>query len=212
MKLLTSFYVIRAATGAGILPVEVSGADEDLLVTMTQGPVVYERILMDTMWDQLLSALALSQSDLHGVLPVQIVSTGHSKVMVPVHNRSKVDGAVPNTKALTLLSEEIGCNGYFLFTPEHTHSQFQTYGRMFAPAIGIPEDPVTGNANGPAGAYLTHHLSWDLKEPITYLGHQGHKMGKPGTVRVQVLRKANELVVKVAGHAVESRRRSFACS
>ncbi len=30
------------------------------------------------------------------------------------------------------------------------------HGRMFAPAIGIEEDPVTGNANGPLGAYLVH--------------------------------------------------------
>lgn len=28
---------------------------------------------------------------------------------------------------------------------------------MFAPAIGIAEDPVTGNANGPLGAYLVKH-------------------------------------------------------
>ncbi|GMQ62139.1 hypothetical protein AN2V17_13700 [Vallitalea sp. AN17-2] len=28
---------------------------------------------------------------------------------------------------------------------------------MFAPAIGINEDPVTGNANGPLGAYIVHH-------------------------------------------------------
>ena len=28
---------------------------------------------------------------------------------------------------------------------------------MFAPAIGIPEDPVTGNGHGPLGAYLVRH-------------------------------------------------------
>ena len=202
-------YVIRAATGAGILPVEVSGTDADLLVTMTQGPVVYGQTITNSHRDELLAALSLSKDDLDDGLPIQIVSTGHSKVMVPVHDRAMVDRAVPNSKALTLLSEIIGCNGYFLFTPEQMENRFQTYGRMFAPAIGILEDPVTGNANGPAGAYLTHHLSWDLKEPIVYLGHQGHKMGKPGVVRVQVSSESDGLVVKVAGHAVESGRRLF---
>ncbi len=203
-------YVIRAATGAGVLPVEVSGTGAELLVTMTQGPVIYGQLIPDSIRDELLTAMSLSKDDLVDLLPIQIVSTGHSKVMIPVRDRSTVDGVVPNSKALTLLSESVGCNGYFLFTPEQMASRFQTYGRMFAPAIGILEDPVTGNANGPAGAYLTHHLNWDSNEPIAYLGHQGHKMGKPGVVHVQVSRESDELVVKVAGHAVESGRRSFA--
>lgn len=203
-------YMIRAATGAGILPVEVSGADADLLVTMTQGPVVYGQPIANSHRNEILAALSLSKDDLDDALPIQIVSTGHSKIMVPVRDRLLVDGAVPNSKALTLMSEIIGCNGYFLFTLEKMANRFQTYGRMFAPAIGILEDSVTGNANGPAGAYLARHLRWDLKEPIAYLGHQGHKMGNPGVVRVQVSSESDGLVVKVAGHAVESGRRSFA--
>jgi PhzF family phenazine biosynthesis protein len=31
------------------------------------------------------------------------------------------------------------------------------YSRMFGPCIGIPEDPATGAASGPLGAYLLQH-------------------------------------------------------
>lgn len=43
------------------------------------------------------------------------------------------------------------------FTVNSQDSDILIHGRMFAPAIGINEDPVTGNANGPLGAYLVHH-------------------------------------------------------
>jgi PhzF family phenazine biosynthesis protein len=44
-----------------------------------------------------------------------------------------------------------------VFTLATDASDILAHGRMFAPAIGIPEDPVTGNANGPLGAYLVRH-------------------------------------------------------
>jgi len=62
--------VIRAATGAGILPVEVSGTDADLLVTMTQGPVVYGQAITNSSRAELLAALSLSTDDLDDVLPI----------------------------------------------------------------------------------------------------------------------------------------------
>ena len=61
------------------------------------------------------------------------------------------------------------------------------HGRMFAPAIGISEDPVTGNANGPLGAYLVEH---GLFEPsggsLTFRARQGEALGRPGIVEVTV--------------------------
>ena len=58
---------------------------------------------------------------------------------------------------------------------------------MFAPAIGINEDPVTGNANGPLGGYLVQknmvELSGDVFE---FNGIQGEKINRPGTINVKV--------------------------
>ncbi|WP_339362828.1 PhzF family phenazine biosynthesis protein [Vallitalea maricola] len=55
------------------------------------------------------------------------------------------------------MSEIIECNGYYVFTQDSKDENILVEGRMFAPAIGINEDPVTGNANGPLGAYIVHH-------------------------------------------------------
>ena len=64
----------------------------------------------------------------------------------------------PDLARLAELSPQIGSNGYYIFTLDtDADDDAFVHGRMFAPAIGIDEDPVTGNANGPLGAYLVRH-------------------------------------------------------
>lgn len=77
-----------------------------------------------------------------------------------------------------------------------------TYGRMFAPAIGINEDPVTGNANGPAGAYLVHHDLIECDQKVSYWGYQGLAIKKPGRVLVTVEKIDSILHVSIAGQAI----------
>ena len=102
------------------------------------------------------------------------------------------------------LSKTTGCNGYFVFTFDSDDSDILTHGRMFAPAIGIPEDPVTGNANGPLGAYLVHHKILKTNDgTVTFKGKQGEAMGRPGIVTVTVhVKDAKPSKVQVGGYAV----------
>jgi PhzF family phenazine biosynthesis protein len=75
---------------------------------------------------------------------------------------------------------------------------------MFAPAIGIPEDPVTGNANGPLGAYLVRHklMQHDGRE-LVFDGHQGRAIRRDGVVQVRVAVQGGAPVrVTISGEAV----------
>ena len=58
---------------------------------------------------------------------------------------------------------------------------------MFCPAMGIPEDPVSGNAHGLLGAYLLHHglLPRDGDRAV-FSGAQGHFVHRPGRVDVEL--------------------------
>ncbi|MVO15283.1 PhzF family phenazine biosynthesis isomerase [Parasedimentitalea huanghaiensis] len=197
-------YPLNVLTGAGILPVEVSKDDEELRVSMTQGAVEYGQFLNTEELDLLAAALGLEQSDFADGLPAQIVSTGHSKVIIPIQSRDVLDGLEPDAEKLTLLSNKIGCNGFFPVVLDKSGGALETYGRMFAPAIGIAEDPVTGNANGPTGAYLVKHGVIKLTGSFSYQGHQGHKMGKRGTVFVTLSLDGENLKVQVAGQAVRA--------
>jgi PhzF family phenazine biosynthesis protein len=73
---------------------------------------------------------------------------------------------------------------------------------MFAPNIGIAEDPVTGNGHGPAGAYLVEHGVIGEGAGAFFIGRQGEAIGRPGDVEVTVDGEAGDVSsVRVGGHA-----------
>ncbi len=135
--------------------------------------------------------------------PIRVVSTGHSKVLVGIRALERLHALAPDLPRLVEVSSSIGCNGYYVFvlTPDE---EFRVHGRMFAPAIGILEDPATGNANGPLGAYLVHHGLAALENGrLAYCARQGEALGRPGTVEVEVEAEGTTpTVVRVAGRAV----------
>jgi trans-2,3-dihydro-3-hydroxyanthranilate isomerase len=50
-----------------------------------------------------------------------------------------------------------GHTGIYLFTTEPFGDGVTAYSRMFAPGLGVAEDPATGSAGGPLGCYLVRH-------------------------------------------------------
>ncbi len=136
--------------------------------------------------------------------PIEVVSTGHSKVIVGINSRSKLNALRPNLEELTRLSDVVGSKGYFVFTFDSDNEDILTHGRMFAPAMGIPEDPVTGNANGPLGAYLVNHKLVDCSKPtVKFMAQQGEAIGRAGIVEVSVdINDGKPEKVRVGGRAV----------
>jgi PhzF family phenazine biosynthesis protein len=190
-------------TGAGVLPVQVSREGDACRITMTQGTVQFGNELNDSQRERLLCALQLTVDDLRADCPVQIVSAGHSKVMIPLRNRNRLHALTPDLPALARLSAEIGGNGYYPFTL-HPDEEALVHGRMFAPAIGIAEDPVTGNANGPLGAYLVRYGRLAPQEGFAvFTAVQGEAIGRTGQMEVRVrMEGGNPVEVSVTGYAV----------
>jgi len=196
---------VTSRTGAGLLEVGVHRtADDDLEIAMRQGAPSFAAPLPTEAQDQLLRALGIERSELdERCPPPQVVSTGHSKVIVALRTVATIDALTPDLGALAALSELLECNGYFVFTQTLGES-LHTYGRMFAPAIGIPEDPVTGNANGPLGAYLVEHgLAATSRNRLEFIARQGDALGRPGSMRVVVeARDGHPTSVTVIGRAI----------
>ncbi len=195
---------VHQRIGLGILPVDILNRGSDYRITMTQGEVEIFPKLNSAVQGRLLEALGLTARDIDPKCPVQIASTGHSKVIIGIRSRSVLNSLAPDLSALTQISKEIDCNGFFVFTFDSPDEEILTYGRMFAPAIGIPEDPVTGNANGPLGAYLVKNKLIDpMNGLVRFKGKQGEAIGRPGIVRVEVDVEDGEPVrVRVGGDAV----------
>lgn len=191
-------------TGAGILPVDIRKINEDYKITMTQAEIKFGNKIENKNRQLLLEALNITENELYDDLPIQIISTGHSKVIIGIKNKAVLDNLKPDTKNLTDLSTNIKCNGYYVFTFDTRENDILTSGRMFAPAIGIQEDPVTGNANGPLGAYLVKYGKLETNNKIvTFTAKQGEAIKRKGFVEVTVEGyDKNPEKVKVTGNAV----------
>jgi len=189
--------------GAGVLPVNVIKGNSDYKIIMTQGEIEFEDAFTSRVNKNIIDALKLSADDIDKKCPIQIVSTGHSKVLIGIKSQDVLNSLQPNMDALLKLSKEIKCNGYFVFTFDTNENNILTNGRMFAPAIGINEDPVTGNANGPLGAYLVKHKLVNTNgKYFRFNGKQGEAVNRTGIVEVEVeIEKEIPKKVKVGGNA-----------
>ena len=191
-------------TGAGILPVDIIKENEDYKIVMTQGKIEFGTVIDGINKEELLAALSINNSDLLENYEVQIVSTGHSKVMVGIKSIEALNTLQPDYNALSKLSKIIKCNGYYIFTVNSQDSDILINGRMFAPAVGINEDPVTGNANGPLGAYLVqHNLVKHNNSMFKFKAKQGEAIKRSGIIEVEVkIEDKKPVEVKISGNAV----------
>jgi PhzF family phenazine biosynthesis protein len=196
--------VLKFKTKIGTLPFEIIKNNGDYQIVMTQGNFELSPAFDNDINNRMLTALGLEESDWDEKCPIQIASTGHSKVMIGIKSRAKLNALTPNYNALTDLSKVINCNGYFVFTFDSDDKDILTYGRMFAPGIGINEDPVTGNANGPLGGYLIENKIVDFNgNEFEFNGRQGEKIDRLGLIKVKVKIENNKpSLIQIKGDAV----------
>jgi trans-2,3-dihydro-3-hydroxyanthranilate isomerase len=58
---------------------------------------------------------------------------------------------------------------------------------MFAPhTSGVPEDPATGSASGPLGAYLVEHGLVPPAPRVHIVSEQGTRMGRQSFVHIRI--------------------------
>ena len=67
---------------------EIIQDGDDLKIAMTQAGIIFGDFIENKKREKLLEGLGISDADLCRDLPVQIVSTGHSKVMIAVKSKA----------------------------------------------------------------------------------------------------------------------------
>ncbi len=135
--------------------------------------------------------------------PLEVVSTGLPVLIVPVRTLTAVRSIKPDASAITDLCRRIGANGIMVFTTVTVEPSATVHARMFAPAIGILEDPATGSAGGALGAYLVHNGVVDVGPTTDLLIEQGYEMERPSNILVRVESDDDAIqVVKVGGQCV----------
>ncbi len=198
--------LIRQYSNAGIAEVEVSEVDGDYRISMSISPASLGPALTEHHRTQVLDALGISSPYLHHDCPLQILTKGGSRLLIGMRSPDLLPSLKPDLNELARLTPHIGAEGYFVFAlnAPDKHGQISTVSRMFCPAIGIPEDPVSGNAHGMLGAYLVAHNIVTTKDGVfSFLGHQGESVKRQGTVGVSVTcAGAVTQSVRITGDAV----------
>jgi trans-2,3-dihydro-3-hydroxyanthranilate isomerase len=186
--------VLDLETPSGIVPVEVE-RDE-------AGGLVFGRMIQPTPSvepypdpDALLGALGVLGSR----LPVECYDNGVLHTFVVLASREEVAALDPDLAALRELRVNANC-----ICGEGT--SWKT--RMFAPALGVPEDPATGSAAGPLACHLCRHglVPWGEEVVIS----QGVEIGRPATLHARAVGGDSGIDrVEVGGKAVVVARGEF---
>ncbi|MBV9924613.1 MAG: PhzF family phenazine biosynthesis protein [Acidobacteria bacterium] len=145
--------------------------------------------------------LSLEESDIEPELPVELVSCGVPFLYVPVCGLDAARRARPRVDLIEQASREHGIPPeVFVFTLETEGPNSDVHSRMFAPGMGISEDPATGAASGPLGSYLVRYGLVECDSAADIVSEQGIEMGRPSYIRIRIERRGEEITaVKVGG-------------
>jgi PhzF family phenazine biosynthesis protein len=196
---------VRQRQKSGLVDVEVRGSGAGRRIAVRQPAPPLGRQLNDRERLAVLDALALSTGDIDTRCPLRIVGGAGTRLMIGVRSTEQLRQLKPDYLRLTTLSAQLGAAGFFVFTLAHALPGCLTESRMFCPALGIPEDPVSGNAHGLLGAYLAEQgLLAHADATAKFTGGQGHHMHRAGRVDVELEFSAGKVDgVWIVGQAVE---------
>jgi trans-2,3-dihydro-3-hydroxyanthranilate isomerase len=186
--------LVRLETGVGVIRIHLAREGEEIVYGEMEQPIPaaerFERV------DELLSILGVRRSG----LPVEGYRNGPLHVYVELDSEAATAALQPNVAELA----SIGAIGVNCFAG--ADERFKT--RMFAPGLGVPEDPATGSAAGPLAVHLARHGRIDYGQQVEI--RQGAEIGRPSLLYARVEGSARRIErVLVGGAAVVVARGEF---
>jgi PhzF family phenazine biosynthesis protein len=203
--------------GAGDLPlrIEGSGPERRIYVEAPEAKIVHD---YSTSLEGISTAVGAPIVD--GSPPVS-VANGPVWLFSQLKSPKTVESLAPDMSAVARLSRDFSLTGIAVFALTAAHPEVSTdrapaadpaadaeeskqerpaiHIRCFAPAVGVPEDPVTGSANAALPAYLARYGLLD-RTGREYVASQGTAIGRDGRVYVRVLNDAGR--AEIGGRSV----------
>lgn len=156
-----------------------------------------------TIADSRALAAAIGVEALDPRAPAQEVNCGSNFMIVPLPSRQAVDAAVADRAKLDAVFAAAGVQrrGMYIFSTERGADDVTAYSRLLG--TGTIEDPATGSAAGPAGAFVAKYgfVPPDRAGSIVFL--QGVLVRRPSRLYVRATMSGAEVTgIKVGGPAV----------
>jgi trans-2,3-dihydro-3-hydroxyanthranilate isomerase len=162
--------------GVGPVPVRGERKDGRVLFWMTHPQVSFGEVFPHA---RVAEAIGVAESDLVAGVPAQVASTGLPFLYAALRDREAVDAAVSEKTRLRKLFEGRSADAIFLFAAVGSD---RLYSRMFSP--DITEDPATGSASGPLGAFAVKYGLAKGGPKVAIVSEQGTKMGRQSFIHV----------------------------
>lgn len=188
--------------GVGPVPVTIRAAEGKAVFAQLSAAQLPEFRPAPAVPD-LAEMLSLDSGDiLTGGEAPQAVSCGLPFLYVPLRDRDALRRARVRLDRWESLLASSWAPHVYVFTRDHELPETDFRVRMFAPAMGITEDPATGAAAAAFGGYAGSRapladgtLRWTLE--------QGFEMGRPSLLHLEVDKTGGEITaVRVGGGSV----------
>lgn len=135
-------------------------------------------------------------------LTIAAVSCGIPFLLVPLRSRQCVTRAKLRREAWENVLSSAWAREIFLFDGSSIERRTPIRARMFAPSLGIGEDPATGSAAAALAAYLAMRND-SANARLDWVVEQGVEMGRPSVLKLSADIDHGEVsAVRVGGQSV----------
>ena len=170
---------------------------EDPIIWLTTPPI---ETLGECARERCAAMLGLQSDQLVANVPCEVLSAGHPFIFVAVDRPSTVDQARFDVAVFEQLVEgRSKPTSVFVFAATDTGA----YSRMFAPELGVVEDPATGGATGPLALFMMKYGLARSDDGTCFVSEQGTKMGRQSFLHVRVHGELGAGGIEVGGQVAE---------
>lgn len=146
--------------------------------------------------DRLAGVLGLEPDALDETQPVQVVSTGLPTIVVPLAGRPALERITVDHAVYDAVTADREADLVLAVAPDPRDDANDYAVRLFAPGLGVDEDPATGSANGCLAAYLAQQTG----QPVQARVEQGFELGRPSLLGIEA--SIDPVRVSVGGNVV----------
>jgi trans-2,3-dihydro-3-hydroxyanthranilate isomerase len=186
--------------GVGPIRVRLSRRDGRLFAELTAAvaPTVVTGVASR---ETIARALSLDPADLDPSREPAIVSCGVPFTFALVRDRSALARVRLDREVFAREIASTAGPQLFVFAADPEDAEHDLRARMFAPALGVDEDPATGSACAALNGYLAAGLD---DGEHRWIVEQGYEMGRPSQIHLTaVVRNGVVVEARVGGHAVK---------
>jgi trans-2,3-dihydro-3-hydroxyanthranilate isomerase len=187
----------RFALLENVGPVNVRVDDgDDPMLWLTTPPIA---ALGEYSPDRCAAMLAIDPQRLLTGVPCELLSAGNPNIFIALDTPATVDAVRVDTRAVyDILGDRADRTCVFVFAPTPQGA----YCRMFAPQLGVVEDPATGSATGPLALFMMRHGLVGGDDGTRFISEQGTKMGRRSFLHVLIHGRMGSESIEVGGNAV----------